>query len=525
MRLTDASVAIRPRSPWEALDLGVLLARRHAGLLLASWALVTVPLFALLCLLLWDYPGWAIFTFWWLKPAYERLPLHILARALFGDTPSLGQALKALPGLLGPQLLASLSWRRFSPTRSFDLPVLQLEGLSGQARRQRLVVLSQRDAGAATWLTVVGVHLEMALWLGLASLFYLLLPAQIALDWSWQNLVNAAAGEWLWLEHLFNLLYVLALILWEPFYVACGFTLYLNRRTALEGWDIELVFRQLRQRLTGVAYALLLGCGLLLLQTPTATMAAESGSSPLQVADPMGPEAARLLKQPLSSQAAQDSIGQLLEQPPFEHRETVTRWRFGEQQVEEPSEEQLAGLLELLEKLFKLAEFWNSIDAVALFFEALLWAALLGLAALLIWRYRQWLGAFVGRLGLAQRAAAPPTRQLFGLEVAPESLPADVAGTVERLWAEQPRAALGLLYRALLSRLLDDYRLPLHGAHTEREVLRLVEGLEHSELSSFSQALTLHWQNLAYGHRLPPDELRQTLCQDWRRLFDSGVRT
>lgn len=28
MRLTDASVAIRPRSAWEALDLGILLDRK-----------------------------------------------------------------------------------------------------------------------------------------------------------------------------------------------------------------------------------------------------------------------------------------------------------------------------------------------------------------------------------------------------------------------------------------------------------------------------------------------------------------
>ena len=108
MRLTDASVAIRPRSAWEALDLGVLLARRHAGLLMASWALVTLPIFAVLCLLLWESPGWAVLLFWWLKPAYERLPLYILSHALFGDTPSLKQALRALPGLLKPQLLASL---------------------------------------------------------------------------------------------------------------------------------------------------------------------------------------------------------------------------------------------------------------------------------------------------------------------------------------------------------------------------------------------------------------------------------
>ena len=525
MRLTDASVAIRPRSAWEALDLGVLLARRHAGLLMASWALLTLPLFALLCLLLWEYPGWAIFAFWWLKPAYERLPLYILSRALFGDTPSLKQAFKALPGLLKPQLLASLTWRRFSPTRSFDLPVLQLEGLSGQARSQRLVVLGQRDAGGATWLTLVGMHLEMALWLGLISLFYLLLPQQIELDWSWQSLANAAAGDWLWLEHLSNLLYVLLLIVWEPVYVACGFTLYLNRRTALEAWDIELVFRQLRQRLTGVAYALLLGLGLVLLQAPTPAMAAGTSSCPLPLEDPLGPEAERLLKQPLSSQAAQQSIAQLLDAPPFENRETVTRWRFGEEQpAEELSEDELKGLLALIEKFLKLAELWNSLDAIALFFEALLWAALLTLAALLVWRYRDWLGAFAGRLGLPARRPAVAPSQLFGLEVAPQSLPADVAGEVERLWSEQPRAALGLLYRALLSHLLHDHRLPLRSSHTEAEVLHLVQGLERDELARFSQVVTRHWQNLAYGHRLPPDALKHELCDGWRKLCASEVR-
>ncbi|MGH8355718.1 MAG: DUF4129 domain-containing protein, partial [Pseudomonas sp.] len=207
MRLTDISVAIRPRSAWEAMDLGVLLARRHAGLLLASWALVSLPLFALFSLLLWQSPSWALLLFWWLKPAYERLPLYILSHALFGDTPTLKQALQAWPRLLKPQLLASLTWRRFSPTRSFDLPVLQLEGLAGQARSQRLVVLGQRDAAGATWLTLIGAHVEMALWFGLITLLYLLLPQQMTQELDWQKLMNAAAGDRLWLEHLSNGLY------------------------------------------------------------------------------------------------------------------------------------------------------------------------------------------------------------------------------------------------------------------------------------------------------------------------------
>lgn len=330
MRLTEASVAIRPRTAWEAIDLGVLLARRHAGLLMASWALLTLPLFALLCAVLWQYPAWALFIFWWLKPAYERLPLYILSQALFGNTPSLRQSLRALPRLLWPQLLASLTWRRLSPTRSFDLPVLQLEGLSGQARSQRLVVLGQRDSAAATWLTLVGVHLEIALWMGLAALFYLMLPQQVEMSWSWETLVAASSGQWLWLEHLSNLLYVLLLIIWEPVYVACGFTLYLNRRTALEAWDIELTFRRLRQRLTGSAYALMLGCALLLTQLPNQAWAEQQASASEQ-SEEQGPEAPRLLKQSLTSQAARASIESLLDEPPFQHRETVTRWRLGEE--------------------------------------------------------------------------------------------------------------------------------------------------------------------------------------------------
>ncbi len=527
MRLTDASVVIRPRNAWEALDLGALLARRHAGLLMASWALVTLPIFALLSLLLWNYPSWALFLFWWLKPAYERLPLHILSHALFGDTPTLKQALKAWPRLLKPQLLASLTWRRLSLTRSFDLPVLQLEGLSGQARSQRLIVLGQRDAGAATWLTLVGMHLEGALWLGLISLFYLLLPQQIELDWNWQSLIDAASGDWRWLEHLSNLLYALLLIVWEPVYVACGFTLYLNRRTALEAWDIELAFRRLRQRLTGVAYALLVGVGLLLMQSPSPAWAvpASISSCPLPSEDPLGPEADRLQHQPLASKAAQASIATLLDQAPFENRETVTRWRFGEEnQPPEPSKDDGQGLAKLIKHVLDLLGLWSGMDKVALFFEVLLWGAVISLLVLLGWRYRDWLNTFASRFALPQRRQRAMPALLFGLEVAPESLPLDIAGEAERLWAEQPREALGLLYRALLSRLLHDFHLPLKGSHTEGEVQQLVQSLEQADLSRFTQVLTRHWQNLAYGHQLPPENLKRGLCEGWRRLFHQSAQ-
>ena len=521
MRLTDATVVIRPRSQWEAMDLGIRLARRHAGLLMASWAIITLPLLGLLSALLWSYPSIAVLIFWLLKPAYERLPLYILSQALFGHTPSLSASLRALPGLLKPQLLASLIWRRLSMTRSFDLPVLQLEGLAGQARSQRLVVLGQKGTAGATWLTLVGVHVEMALLFGLFALLYLMLPMQVEIDWSWESLINPDSHQWLWLEHLSNLLYGLLLVIWGPVYAACGFTLYLNRRSELEAWDIELVLRRLRQRVTGSAYALLLLAGLLLSQWPAPALADDMPvqCQPEQLAADH-PDAPRLQLQHLDSESARYAIAGLLAEPPFEHTEQVTRWRLGDPQ--ELDEERIKAWAERLKALF---DWWERSSGLALVVESLLWGLCLGLLIWLAWRYRQWLQAFGSRLRLPRRSPAEvPPSQLFGLEVSPQSLPQDIPGAVLALWTEQPRAALSLLYRALLSHLLHERQLPLKASHTEGEVLALVQRQQHEPLSQFCQQLTTHWLQLAYGHRLPPADSCQALCAQWRQLFTTEPR-
>jgi len=515
MQLSDASVSIRPRSPWEALDLGTLLARRHAKLLMTTWAAVTLPLFGLISLLLWQHPSLALLLFWWLKPLYERLPLHILSKALFGETPDFRESLRAFPGLLRPQLLASLTWRRLSTTRSFDLPVQQLEGLDGKARKQRLLTLSLRSGRAPSWLTVVGVHLEGALWLGLLGVLYFLLPAQLVQRWNWEDLLGLSA-EWLWLEHLSNLLYALVLIVWEPIYVACGFSLYLNRRTHLEAWDIELAFRRLRQRLLSAAPAVLLACGLLFWPAAHDAWAAAPTADTAQ----QGPESERLLNQPLTSETARERIDALLDQPPFQHRETVTRWRFGAQD----SPQEPGALARLLERLLQGGSLWESLESLAQALEVLLWTALALLVALLLWRYRDWLQTFGCRIQLPARRRQPAPAQLFGLDVAPESLPNDVASEAERLWQHDPRAALALLYRGLLSRLLHDFQLPLKAAHTEGEVLARVRQLQREPLSRFAEQLTQHWQHQAYGHRNAEDVIRDELCAGWRTLFAEESR-
>ncbi|HEF4757708.1 TPA: DUF4129 domain-containing protein [Pseudomonas putida] len=513
MRLSDATVVIRPRPSWEAMDLGVLLSQRHRRLLMSSWAIVTLPVFALLTWVFWESPSLAVFIFWWLKPAFERLPLYILSKTLFGETPTLKQALYQWPRLLRPQLLASLTWRRLSLSRSFLLPVVQLEGLSGEARQQRLQVLLQRDAGSARWLTLIGVHLEAALWIGLMVLFYLLLPQQVALDWSWQSLITAATQEWRWLEHLTNAFYALVLVVWEPIYVACGFSLYLNRRTVLEAWDLELVFRRLRQRLSSAALALLM-TAFLLMPTGQNTLAAEPVISP---------DSPRLLKQPLTSQASRDSIKAILDQPPFKNKETVTRYRFGEDKstTETSQDSHTPDWLKALFELFDSQRF----GAMANLIEIMLWGGVIAAVGLLLWRYRDWLQAFVSRRPTpAKKTLRPMPQQAFGLNIDRETLPADIAATAESLWQTQPREALGLLYRALLSHLMHDFNIALKDADTEGQVLERVEQLQQPALLNFSQHLTRHWQNMAYGHRLPAAHLQQELCDGWRSLFGPGVR-
>lgn len=511
MRLNEASMEIRPRSAWEALDLGSLLARRHARLLMLSWAALTLPLFLILSVAFWQYPTLSLVLFWWFKPLYERLPLFILSHALFGDTPTFRRSFSALPGVMRPQWFASITWRRFSLTRSFDLPVLQLEGLSGSARRERLSVLGRRNSGAATWLTIVGMHLEGALSLGLLGLLYFVIPAPLLADLSWRDLLDQGS-EALWLEHLTNLVYALVLVFWEPIYVASGFSLYLNRRTILEAWDIELSFRRLRARLTTLLLPLLLGLGLLFASPPEAIWAADS--APAAEAEP---EAHRLLNQSLTSQVANQKIREILDQPPFRHSETVTRWRLGDEEAQrEPS-----WLADFIERLSRANGFSQGLDLLAGVIEVLLWTALFTGIAVLLWRYREWLQLYGGRFRPAMRRRQTPPAVLFGLALAPESLPHDIPGEVGRLWGTQPRQALGLLYRALLSRLLHERHLPLKTAHTEQEALQLIAALEQPALTSFATELTLHWQNSAYGHQAPPAGARDELCSAWRELFDT----
>lgn len=247
MDLDRLSLAVRPRTHWESVDLGFSLVRANLGAIYRPWLGIVVPVAVIVNLLCLDYLWLAALILWWLKPAYDRLLLHVLSHTVFGERPGVRDVLGALPGLLGRTgLLRALTFSRFNLARAFVLPVWQLEDLRGAALRARQKLLEKQARNAAVWHTVACANLEMVVNFGLLGLVLWMKPRSVELEfWGWVFAPDASVASQL----VYNLFYFGAVSLIEPFYVAGGFTLYLNRRTLLEGWDIELAFRRLADRL------------------------------------------------------------------------------------------------------------------------------------------------------------------------------------------------------------------------------------------------------------------------------------
>jgi len=248
------TVKIRTRAHWEAIDLGLALVQTYWRSLYAAWLAVVLPVVFLALTLTYllnsndnDYV-YGMYLLWWLKPLYDRVLLHVLSRAVFGETVSWRGALRTIPGLLRHSgLFRALTWGRFSPKRSFKLPIWQLEGVKGQTRRRRLASL--KGDGAVRLLFVCATF-EVILMLGMLGLILMMLPPEFVPSRPelFSDFFTADKAP-LWFKVIYSLIYLLAISIIEPFYVAAGFTLYLNRRTELEGWDIELGFRTLAARL------------------------------------------------------------------------------------------------------------------------------------------------------------------------------------------------------------------------------------------------------------------------------------
>jgi hypothetical protein len=242
MRIDAIALTLRPRSMWEGCDLGVQLLHFSMRSVYACYLAVAVPVF-LVCLATYPLEPWLPALLVWLaKPWLDCTILFALSRALFGESTALADLWAAREQVLRPNLL-TLLLMRLSTSRSFKLPILQLEGLSGRAQRDRVRQLTARHRGVARAMTLAFANAELALCSSVLMLRVMLAPHVLGFGSGWlSDLGTGQAGL------ISSIAYAVAVAFLEPFYVAAGFGLYLNRRVELEAWDIEQEFRRAFER-------------------------------------------------------------------------------------------------------------------------------------------------------------------------------------------------------------------------------------------------------------------------------------
>jgi hypothetical protein len=501
MRIERLGFEVRERTPWEAIDLGVALARRHIGLWLPAWALAAGLLLAVLLGLGHGLGlmAWVPLALWWLKPALDRLPLYVLSRAVFGHAPTRAEVLRAaLRWGWGPTL-PRLLWLRFDPFRALSLPSDLLEGLPRRDRPRRRQRLRREGAAQAVALWFVLPLFELVLVFGSYALVALLIPG----EW-WA----ARGGQWLealaedqgLMAFASSLVACLALLCVEPFFVAAGFGLYLSRRVHLEAWDLELGFKRMAARAATLATLLLVLLG------PASALAVGRATLPPEF---RGSDAA--------VERLHEALLEARDHPTLGGETTAREWRAKrfEWPRAEPAAEDPFGAW--LEALGRLVERGLSLGAAGL-----LWGLALALLAGLLWRFRDWLPW--RREAAAGPPASPPLRHRA---LAPEDVAAapELLARARAAWARGAvREAFASLYRAGLQEVSRRRPRPLPPGTTEGQLLRAAAELEAAAARRHVQRLVAAWRRVAYAGARPDEAEFHALLVEWPRAFGAEGR-
>ncbi len=491
MQLEQAAIALRAREPWEAVDLGTVMLRAWWRPTYGALLTIVLPIALLLHLLLTNWPWLALLLTWWLKPLYDRVILHVLARAVFGAAPGTRETLASLGGLIRTTgLMAALSWRRFDSARAFNLPVHQLEGQHGANARARSLVLGRRAAGQASGLLYTCVLFELVAMISLSAFVDLLTPATLEAEFGikafFHYLWSPDAPTWgVYLNHAF---YVAALCAIEPLYVAGSFALYLNRRTTLEAWDLELSFRRMAER-------------------HRAAQSAASALAAIMILALFG-TSAPVHNVHAAEQRPREVIREVLAAPEFQEHRTEKTWQRRVKDEQSTSSWNFPGLAKFLEFVSDL--FAGLVRFAA---YALLAAGAFFLVRYLVRNLDRW------RFARSRRDQQTPPRVLFGLDVRPEALPENLAQVAAAAADSDPRLSLSLLYRGALATLIHRDRIDFAGGDTETDCMRRVDRSGSVPLGTYFRLLVGAWCEAAYAQRIPDRATIQSLCDEWPQHF------
>ena len=519
MRIDQLNVVLRSRSSWEAMELGTALARHQARAAWGAWLLASAPLFLLANALAWwhgDAFGWAWLLLWWCKPLFERVVLYVLSRDVFGEPVGAWQALRAQRHWSVAGFWGYLGWRRFSLLRNVCLPVNLLEGADAAQRAQRRRAVLAATAGPSMLLTLICLAFEIVLVAGGVAAVFLFVPVELMSD-SWRaawELIDQDTPAWAKLG--WNLLWWLAACVIGPFHIGAGFGLYVNRRTQMEAWDVEISFRRLRERLQRAAPMLALLLAVALPACPPTVHAQDGATTAREYDDAAAAadanegknEGARIDPddtptgifgdEDVDTAGFRQAVQRAYEDPLQRPTRDVTTWQ--PRDAEEAKRKELERLqrgekqppTELAKRVASL---------VALVAEWGLWLLLGGLLLVLLVTARRWLPWLRGS---GRRDAAVQRVISEDSIVLPEVVPPDVATRARELWERgMPRQALALLYRASVQTVVERSGVALPPGATEAQVLRVSRRMPDAHDRRLFVDIVRMWQYAAYANRLP----------------------
>lgn len=240
MRIDSLVLQMRPRAPHEAADLGVRLCQTVARDVYRCYLIVGIPVM-IVAISLFEVAHWLPILFiWCAKPWLDRTILFVLGRAAFGQGTKPRDLWQEQREIWWRQFFLTWTWRRLSPWRSFTQPVYQLEGQAFFRMRQRVLQLRRRHSGAALMMTQAFAWAEFGLVCGILSLAFWFSPSDQGFN-PWKFITGESEVA---VQLVGSIATAVVVLFLEPFYVAAGFGMYLNRRAELEAWDIEQEFRR-----------------------------------------------------------------------------------------------------------------------------------------------------------------------------------------------------------------------------------------------------------------------------------------
>lgn len=151
--------------------------------------------------------------------------------------------------------------------------------------------------------------------------------------------------------------------------------------------------------------------------------------------------------------------------------------------------------------------------------RVVVWVAVALLAGLLV--------IFVLRFIQERSPAAKLSRKVTpthvqDLDIRPESLPDNIGTAARSLWdSGDHRAALSLLYRGLLSRLVHVHNIPIRDSSTEGDTLQLTAARLGEDKRNYVTRLVRIWQHAVYGGQQPETGSLYVLCDEFAPALDT----